>query len=79
MTMTTKPISILDRSGPRIKTAAPSLDAHRGGGVKWTTDGQTEKEQQMAKKNICIGTWNVRSLKDEGKLEVLVNEISTIS
>ncbi|XP_037797022.1 craniofacial development protein 2-like [Penaeus monodon] len=33
----------------------------------------------MAKKNICIGTWNVRSLKDEGKLEVLVNEISTIS
>ena len=76
--MSLKQNTILDRSGPRIKTAALLPVTRRGSSDKWATS-EYPVQHPPAKSDICIGTWNVRSLKEKGKLEILVNEISTIT
>ncbi|XP_069995005.1 craniofacial development protein 2-like [Penaeus vannamei] len=82
--MTSKPnlITIPDRSGPGIKTAAPVVGLHLGGsGEKWATGGEQEQNQRnsqhlrIAKQEVTIGTWNVRSLSATGKLNELENEM----
>ena len=77
MNMHNQTSTILDRSGPRIKTAALSSGVDRGGSGKWTTVNNRTLREPFA-----IGTWNVRSLSQDGKIELLamccVNIISMI-
>lgn len=75
-------ITIPDRSGPGIKTAAPVVGFHQGGsGEKWATGGEQEQNQRnnqhlrIAKQEVTIGTWNVRSLSATGKLNELEHEM----
>ena len=75
---TTKSNLILDRSGPRLKTAALIPDATRGTSVKYATRSQNNGKLSMVKNEVKIGTWNVRSLSDIRKVEVLANELKTI-
>ena len=37
-----------------------------------------EARSDVVKSNICIGTWNVRSM-NQGKLEVVKQEIATVN
>jgi len=71
--MTTISQPIPDRSSPGSKRTAPSV-AHQDGGEKYVTGVTTSKIR--ATNNITIGTWNVRTLRMEGKLEELSYEMS---
>ena len=81
--------TILDRPRPRIKTSALLSGANRDGNDKYTTvavavsdnSRGTDCEKataRFAKHDTVIGTWNVRSLSQKGKLEVLVNELNLV-
>jgi len=48
--------------------------AHQDGGDKYAT-GAT-KNKIRGRENICIGTWNVRTLHAEGKVEELTHEMA---
>ena len=80
--------SILDRSGPRIKTTASPTN--QGGVEKCATGevgGRGEEEEasvptvdnhvrlKVARKEITVGTWNVRTLNALGKPEELDHEM----
>ena len=66
--MSAKKNTIPDQSSPG------SLAAHQDRvGEKWITG--VPKKIIRARSNITIGTWNVRTLKDVGKLEELQHEM----
>ena len=70
-TTTTRPIP--DRSSPGLPRTAPPA-AHQGGGGKYATGGTNK--QIRARNNINIGTWNVRTLREHGKVEELTHEMN---
>ena len=76
--MTTTINLIPDRSGPGLTTAALSLGHPGRGSDKWATGVETER-RRIAKINTMIGTWNVRSLRQSGKMELLVEEMDHLS
>ena len=71
--MTTKKANIPARSSPGLPRTAPSV-THQGRGVKRTTGVPNKKIR--ARSNTIIGTWNVRTLKNTGKLEELEHELT---
>ena len=71
--MNTDPQYIPARPSPGLPRAAPTV-SDRGGGGKYAT-GQTTNRIN-ARKNITIGTWNVRSLRQTGKLKELTHEMN---
>ena len=73
MEMTTTTESIPAQLSPGLTRTAPSA-LHRGGGEKCATDVQAKKIR--ARNNIYIGTWNVRTLKEDGKVEELTYEMN---
>ena len=64
--MTTRKDNIPARSSPGLPRTAPSV-THQGRGVKCTTGVPNKKIR--ARSNTIIGTWNVRTLKNTGKLK----------
>lgn len=64
--------SIPDRSSPGTRTALSS--AHQGGGDKSATDVQANNSMRGRKK-FTIGTWNVRTLNQMGKIKELCHEL----
>ncbi|XP_071511057.1 craniofacial development protein 2-like [Diadema antillarum] len=64
--------SIPDRSGPGIPTTAPRTG--QGGGGKYATGEETKLKLQ--KEEFTCGTWNVRTLNGDGKLEQLEYEMT---
>ena len=70
--MRINPQTIPDRPSPGIKRFAPAV-AHQGGGDKYATDAPLTNIR--ARNNISIGTWNVRTLRPDGKMEELTHEI----
>lgn len=76
--MTTEINLIPDRSGPGIKTAALSFGPSREGSVKYATGDETS-ERNVTKVETVIGTWNVRSLSQCGKAELLVHEMDNLN
>ncbi len=70
--MTIRKLNKPDRSKPGPMTA-PSAGRHQGRGDKYTTG--TCITQIRGRDNITIGTWNVRTLRPEGKLEELQYEL----
>ena len=71
--MTAEKDNIPARSSPWLQRTAPSV-AHQGRGVKCTTGVPNKKIR--ARSNTIIGTWNVRTLKDTGKVEELEHELT---
>ena len=69
MTNTTESIQAWSLPGTRT---APSVAGCQDGGEKYATDGP---KSLSARDNITIGTWNVRSLRAEGKVEDLTHEM----
>ncbi|XP_037780246.1 uncharacterized protein LOC119576673 [Penaeus monodon] len=76
--MTTEINLIPDRSGPGIKTAALSFGPSREGSVKYATGDETS-ERNVTKVETVIGIWNVRSLNQCGKAELLVHEMDNLN
>ena len=72
--MTTIINHIPDRSGPGSTTTALPLGHPRRGSDKWAT-GVEAVRRRIVKVNTMIGTWNVRSLRQSGKVEMLVEEL----
>ena len=63
---------IPDRSGPGSTTAASGVGSHQGAsGGKYVTGGNLN----IAKQEVTIGTWNVRTLSAPGKLNELEHEM----
>ena len=60
-----------DRSQPRMTVTAPT-DRHRDVGDKCDT-GVTTFKKIRGRENNSIGTWNLRTLKPAGKLELLTH------
>ncbi|XP_037774570.1 craniofacial development protein 2-like [Penaeus monodon] len=71
--MTTEINLIQDRSGPGI-----SFGPSREGSVKYATGDETS-ERNVTKVETVIGTWNVRSLSQCGKAELLVHEMDNLN
>ena len=71
MKITTATQFIPARSSPGTRTT-PSVAGHRDGGEKYATDGP---KSSRATNNITLGTWNVRSLREAGKVEELTHEM----
>ena len=63
---------IPDRSQPGIKMTAPTV-RHRDVGDKYAT-GVPKIKKIRRRKNISVGTWNVRTLRPAGKREHSCNE-----
>ena len=72
MNMNTDPKLIPARPSPGLPRAAPTVSDQDGGG-KFATGRTTDTIN--GRKNITIATWNVRSLRDTGKLEELTHEM----
>ena len=71
--MSAKKNTIPDQSSPGSPRTAPPA-VHQGHvGEKWITG--VPKKIIRARSNITIGNWNVRTLKDVGKLEELQHEM----
>ena len=71
--MSAKKNTIPDQSSPGSPRTAPPA-VHQGRvGEKWITG--VPKKIIRARNNITIDTWNVRTLKDVGKLEELQHEM----
>ena len=88
--MTLKTNVIPDRSGPgSTKAALPSGPSREGSekfatGDKWRNECRATREERNLKRNVgkeemMIGTWNVRSLRQCGKMEVLVQEMDQMN
>ena len=77
--MTTRINLIPDRSGPGIKTAALLSGSSRGGSDKYATGESMNQKKKITKEVTMIGTWNVRSMKQSGKMEILVQEMERMS
>ena len=63
-----------DRSHPGITMTAPTV-RHRDVGDKYAT-GVPKIKKIRGRKNISVGTWNVRTLRPAGKLEQLTHAMS---
>ncbi len=63
--------TIPDRSSPGSSRTAPAVK-YQGGGEKYIIG---TKDKINSRDNIVIGTWNVRTLNREGKLEELAHEM----
>lgn len=61
------------RSSPGSTRTAPSA-SHQDGGEKCATGAK--QSRLRTRDNIVIGTWNVRTLKDEGKIHELIHEMN---
>ena len=73
--MITTTHSIPDRSSPGSPRTALSVD-RQDEGDKWNTGGQIGPFNRLCTRdNITIGTWNVRTLAADGKLEELAHEM----
>ena len=68
--------TIPERPWPGLPTSAPSIGS-QDGGDKYAT-GDTLR-LQMRRKKISIGTWNVRTLNAEGKIQQLTYELQRYS
>ncbi|CAM1308842.1 Uncharacterised protein r2_g1901 [Pycnogonum litorale] len=75
MMSTTLTKIIPDRSRPGSTTTASSIGYQDGGFEKWTTGKETKTKMKLAKREITIGTWNVRTLYADGKLIELEYEM----
>ena len=71
--MTTKKNAIPARSSPGLPRTAPPAGHQGRTGEKCATGGTNCKIR--ARSNITIGTWNVRTLREDGKLEELEHEM----
>ena len=71
MKITTTTQSIPARSPLETRTA-PSVAGHQDGGEQYATDGP---KSLLARNNITLGTWNVRSLRAAGNVEELTHEM----
>ena len=71
--MTTKKNNIPARSSPGLPRTEPSV-THQDRGVKCTTGVPNKKIR--GRSNTIIGTWNIRKLKNTGKLEELEHELT---
>jgi len=65
---------IPDRSRPGLPTTALSTDQHQGGSAKSATGVKTSLK--LPREQITIGTWNVRTLYQCGKIKELEYELS---
>ena len=74
MKMKTKNKLIPDRSQPGITMTAPTV-RHRNVGDKYAT-GVPKIKKIRGRENIAVGTWNVRTLRQAGKLEQLTHAMS---
>ena len=73
--MTTNTHSIPARSSPGSTRTAPSVD-YQDGGEKWNTGGHLAPLHKIRSRDtFIVGTWNVRTLAAEGKLEELSHEM----
>ena len=66
MMMNTYNTLIPDRSQPGITMTSPTV-RHRDVGAKYAT-GVPEIKKIRGRENICVGTWNVRTLRPQGNL-----------
>lgn len=74
MEMTCQQNHMPDRSGPGHTAGTPSFITTGGGGDKSAIGGRDEvTRRKVMKGEIAIATWNVRPLRQCGKLEVIVN------
>ena len=74
MVNTPKTITIPDRSRPGLPTAASSIGTHQGRSLeKWTTGEKAPLK--LAKQQVTIDTWKVRTLYAEGKIPELEYEM----
>ena len=73
MMVTTITQPILNRPSPGLQWAAPSA-VYQGGGGKCAIDITNNKIS--ARSNIIMGTWNVRTLREAGKLDELTHEMN---
>ena len=71
--MNQKPKFIPARSSPGLTRTAPSVQ-HQGGGDKYAT-GTDSWKNIRGRDFISIGTWNVRTLAQTGKLQELTHEL----
>ncbi|GFO20367.1 endonuclease-reverse transcriptase [Plakobranchus ocellatus] len=74
MRMKTTQRSAPDQSLPGPRTASSVGRIHQDGGGKYATGGS--KKTIRARNKIVIGTWDVRTLREAGKIEQLEHEMS---
>ena len=74
MMTNTKNNLIPDRSQPGITMTAPTV-RHRDVGDKYAT-GVPKIKKIRGRENVAVGTWNVRTLRPDGKLEELTHAMS---
>lgn len=72
MMSTPETTNIPDRSRPGSTTTALSIGVHQGGHAKYATG---EQKIKLAKDTFTTGTWNVRTLHADGKLNELEHEM----
>ena len=65
------------RSSPGLTRTAPSVE-HQGGGDKYAT-GASSGKKIRGRNYITVGTWNVRTLAQAGKLDELTHELKRYS
>ncbi|XP_069972221.1 craniofacial development protein 2-like [Penaeus vannamei] len=65
---------IPDRSWSEIKTIASSI-AFQGGIEKYITGKEKRHKVNICKKELTVGTWNVRTLHKAGKVKELEHEL----
>ena len=62
-----------DRSGPGSTTTALTIDTTQGGSEKLATGAKTTF--RLPTEEVTIGTWNVRTLHQCGKVQELEHEL----
>eukprot|EP00794_Sanderia_malayensis_P021057 gene21057-biopygen14625 len=67
-----------NRSRPGLTTAALSLGSPWRASRKYAT-GESTTKKKITKENLVIGTWNVRSLSQSGKVELLAMKMDRMS
>ena len=65
--------TIPDRPSPESTRTAPSA-VHQDGGVKHATGAPSKIR---GRDNVTIGTWNTRTLRAAGKLQLLTNKMDS--
>ncbi|MGL4418375.1 MAG: reverse transcriptase domain-containing protein [Plesiomonas shigelloides] len=63
-----------DRSGPGLPTTAHPIEGLQGGGDKFVTG--TKPSIKLPSQGVTIGTWNVRTLYQCGKVKELTHELN---
>lgn len=76
MMSTPKTNIIPDRSRPISRTTASSIGSHQGGSFEKLATGEDPRVKlETAKQEVTLGTWNVRTLHGNGKLNELEHEM----